>query len=102
MQWGALEFVPAKELGDNTAFDVDVQKLYLFAKEVLTARESMVLQANNLILWQDLIKISSSPGGKRPKAIVAINKETNEVKSGQGNVPERFEHYILKYDDNST
>ncbi|WP_085536784.1 type II toxin-antitoxin system HipA family toxin [Massilibacteroides vaginae] len=99
---GALEFEPAKELGNNSAFDVDVQKLYLFAKDVLSEKENTVLQAENAILWQDLIKISSSPGGKRPKAIVAINKETNEVKSGQGAVPDGFEHYILKYDDNSS
>lgn len=99
---GALEFEPAKELGSNSAFDVDVQKLYLFAKEVLSERGDTVLQAENSILWQDLIKISSSPGGKRPKAIVAINKETNEVKSGQGTIPNGFEHYILKYDDSSS
>lgn len=99
---GALEFEPSKELGSNSAFDVDVQKLYLFAKEVLSERGDTVLQAQNSILWQDLIKISSSPGGKRPKAIVAINKETNEVKSGQGTIPNGFEHYILKYDDSSS
>ena len=99
---GALEFEPAKDLGSNSAFDVDVQKLYLFAKEVLSERGDTVLQAENSILWQDLIKISSSPGGKRPKAIVAINKETNEVKSGQGTIPNGFEHYILKYDDSSS
>lgn len=99
---GAFEFEPAKELGDNSAFDVNVQKLYLFAKDVLSKKEETTLQTENSILWQDLIKISSSPGGKRPKAIVAINKETNEVKSGQGEVPNGFEHYILKYDDNSS
>lgn len=99
---GAFEFQPAKELGGDSTFDVDVQKLYLFAKDVLSEKENTVLQAENSILWQDLIKISSSPGGKKPKAIVAINKGTNEVKSGQGNVPKGFEHYILKYDDNSS
>ncbi len=99
---GALEFEPAKELGDNAAFDVDVQKLYDFARQVLSERKSIVLNPKNAILWQDLIKISSSPGGKRPKVIVAINKQTGQVKSGQGDLPEGFEHYILKYDDNST
>ena len=99
---GALEFEPAKELGELDAFDVDVEKLYLFAKDVLSAREEVTLSSENSILWQDLIKISSSPGGKRPKAIVAINKETNDVKSGQADVPSGWEHYILKYDDNSS
>lgn len=99
---GALEFEPAKELGDDKAFDVDVQQLYTFAKKVLSEKETTTLKTENAILWQDLIKISSSPGGKRPKALVAINRNKNEVKSGQGKVPEGFEHYMLKYDDNSS
>ena len=98
---GALEYEPAQKLGDNSAFSVDVQRLYEFAKQVLNERETTVLNQENSILWQDLVKISSSPGGKRPKAIVALNKDTGEVISGQGLIPERFQHYILKYDDNS-
>jgi len=53
---------------------VDIQQLYEFAKQVLNERETTVLKVENSILWQDLIKISSSPGGKRPNAIVAVNK----------------------------
>lgn len=98
---GALEYEPAKELGDNSSFSVDVQHLYEFAKKVLRERETTVLNSENSILWQDLVKISSSPGGKRPKAIIALNN-MGEVISGQGSVPAGFEHYILKYDDNST
>lgn len=98
---GALEYVPAQKLGNDAVFTVDITHLYEFAKQVLNERETTVLNAENSILWQDLIKISSSPGGKRPKAIVAVKKDTGEVISGQGNIPEGFEHYILKYDDNS-
>lgn len=99
---GALKYEPAQKLGDDSVFSVDIEHLYEFAKQVLNERETTVLNAENSILWQDLIKISSSPGGKRPKAIVAVNKSTGEVISGQGNIPEGFEHFILKYDDNST
>jgi serine/threonine-protein kinase HipA len=98
---GALEYEPAQKLGVNSAFSVDVQKLYEFAKQVLNERETTVLNQENSILWQDLVKISSSPGGKRPKAIVALNKTTGEIISGQGIIPQGFQHYILKYDDNS-
>ena len=97
---GALVYEPAQNLGDNSAFSVDIQRLYKFAKQVLNERETTMLNTENSILWQDLIKISSSPGGKRPKAIVALNKVTGEIISGQGNIPEGFEHFILKYDDN--
>jgi serine/threonine-protein kinase HipA len=99
---GALEYEPAHKLGDNSAFSVDVQRLYEFSKQVLNERETTVLNQENSILWQDLVKISSSPGGKRPKAIVALNKTTGEVISGQSVIPKGFQHYILKYDDNST
>ena len=99
---GALEYEPADKLGDDSAFAVDVQQLYEFSKQVLNERETTVLNQENSILWQDLIKISSSPGGKRPKVIIALNRETGEVLSGQGLIPDGFEHYILKYDDNST
>jgi len=99
---GALEYEPAYELGENSAFSVDVQHLYEFAKQVLNEQKSVVLNEENSILWQDLIKISSSPGGKHPKAIVAIHPETREVISGQGIIPEEFEHFILKYDDHSS
>lgn len=99
---GALEYEPAQKLGDDSVFLVDIEHLYEFAKQVLNERETTVLSAENSILWQDLIKISSSPGGKRPKAIVAVNKSTGEVISGQGSIPEGFDHFILKYDDNSS
>ena len=98
---GALEYEPVHELGGNSVFSVDVQGLYEFAKQVLNEKKSIVLNEENSILWRDLIKISSSPGGKRPKAIVAIHPETGDVISGQGSIPEGFEHFILKYDDNS-
>ncbi|WP_321332917.1 type II toxin-antitoxin system HipA family toxin [uncultured Bacteroides sp.] len=98
---GALEYEPAHKLGNNSTFAVDVQKLYAFAKQVLNERETTVLNQENSILWQDLVELSSSPGGKRPKAIVALNQTTEEVISGQGVIPEGFQHYILKYDDNS-
>ena len=97
---GALEYEPAQKLGDDSVFSVDIEHLYAFAKQVLNERETTILNPENSILWQDLIKISSSPGGKRPKAIVAVNKATGEIISGQGNIPEGFEHFILKYDDN--
>lgn len=98
---GALEYEPAQKLGNNSAFLVDVKKLYDFARQVLNEREKTVLNKENSILWQDLVKISSSPGGKHPKAIVALNETTGEVVSGQGLIPEGFQHYVLKYDDNS-
>ncbi|MDR2684651.1 MAG: type II toxin-antitoxin system HipA family toxin [Prevotellaceae bacterium] len=99
---GALEFEPAQKFGYDNIFSVNVKRLYDFSQQVINERDSIVLNKENSILWQDLIKISSSPGGKCPKAIIAINRQTGEVISGQGNIPEEFEHFILKYDDNAS
>jgi len=97
---GALEYYPALINGEEEAFDVDVEKLYSFAKSILEERSEPVFEADKELLWQDLVKLGTSPGGKRPKALIAINKESNEIKSGQAaNLPEGFEHYILKYDN---
>ncbi len=46
----------------------------------------------------DILKIGTSAGGARPKAIIAYNKKTGEVRSGQTNVPKGFEHWLIKLD----
>ena len=96
---GALEYEPALPISGDEPMDVNIQQLYDFSQRILNDRETAVLSAEESILWQDLIKISTSAGGKRPKAIVAINNETGQVMSGQGSIPDGFTHYILKYDD---
>ena len=95
---GAFEYEPARQLGDNIPFDVNVESLYQFAKDVLNEREGVTLRSESSILWQDLIKVGGSPGGRVPKALIAINTQNGDVKSGQANVPEGFAHYLLKYD----
>lgn len=97
---GALEYEPAVDLGKSTSTNIDIQQLYEFAKQILDERETTILDNENSILWQDLIRVGTSAGGKRPKAIVAINRLTGQTMSGQGLIPEGFSHYILKYDDN--
>lgn len=97
---GALEYFPAMIADEDVPFDVDVEKLYAFARSVLEERSEPSFEADKELLWQDLVKLGTSPGGKRPKALVAINRESNVIKSGQvSNLPEGFEHYILKYDN---
>ena len=96
---GALEYKPAIDLGKSTSTNIDIQQLYEFAKQILDERETTILDNDNSILWQDLIRVGTSAGGKRPKAIVAINRLTGQTMSGQGLIPEGFCHYILKYDD---
>jgi len=46
----------------------------------------------------EILRVGTSAGGARAKAVIAWNPETNEVRSGQAEVPEGFEHWLLKFD----
>jgi serine/threonine-protein kinase HipA len=46
----------------------------------------------------EILKIGTSAGGARPKAVIAYNEKTGEVRSGQTNAPKGFEHWLLKLD----
>ena len=46
----------------------------------------------------DILRVGTSAGGARAKAIIAWNPQTNEVRSGQGEAEEGFEHWLLKFD----
>lgn len=46
----------------------------------------------------ELLRIGTSAGGARPKAVIAWNEKTGEVRSGQTNAPKGFEHWLLKLD----
>lgn len=96
---GALEFLPAAIEGEDDSFDVDVSRLYEFAKSVLERRDEVEFSNDRELLWQDLIKLGTSPGGKRPKALIAINPSENSVKSGQTLLPPGYEYFVLKYDN---
>ncbi len=47
---------------------------------------------------QEILRVGTSAGGARPKALIAWNPETEEVRSGQIEVPPGFEYWILKFD----
>ena len=85
---GALEYDPAYISDEDDVFDVNVNELYAFAKSVLSERAELTFEANRELLWADLVKLGTSPGGKRPKALIAINEADGSVKSGQAVLPE--------------
>lgn len=96
---GALEYLPAAIEDEDAPFDVDVTRLYEFAKSVLEERNEVQFTTDRELLWQDLIKLGTSPGGKRPKALIALNPEEQSIKSGQVLLPTGYDYYVLKYDD---
>ena len=89
---GALEFEPAeKEVrGDAASLPLDMAHLVEDARRALKGEFSSIAQ--------DIIDIGSSAGGARAKAVIGWNRQTNQVVSGQFDVPEGFEHWLLKFD----
>ena len=97
---GALEFDPSsRALESSEAFEVS--DLAQFANDIVNEREAFETnlgegQHDNL---SDAIRVGTSgAGGARAKALIAWNKTTNEVRSGQVRAPEGFGYYLIKFD----
>lgn len=97
---GALEFEPSRHIeGFEESSLIHVQELTLLANSVFTDRENfhaMLRQADKRIL--DVLKVGTSAGGAKPKAIIAYNESTGEVRSGQVKAPDGFGYWLLKFD----
>jgi len=98
---GALEFEPAigKRTADNTK--VNIGKLVDLASEILTHRATLSVTLSgreNEKAVRDILRVGSSAGGARAKAIIAWNPMTNEVKSGQIEAGRGFEYWLMKFD----
>lgn len=97
---GALEFEPAQMNANKTSFSVELDSLVHVAKKMLNERESFLTRMGKEEekVMMEILKIGTSAGGARPKAVIAYNSKTKEVRSGQGNVPKGFEHWLIKLD----
>jgi serine/threonine-protein kinase HipA len=97
---GALEFEPAQVTENKRAFQIELESLVETAKHVLSekAQFQSKLKSNDLQSMQDILRIGTSAGGARPKAVIAYNEKTGEVRSGQTKAPKGFEHWLIKLD----
>ncbi|WP_431122253.1 type II toxin-antitoxin system HipA family toxin [Flagellimonas flava] len=97
---GALEFDPARIKTGAYTYALELDSLVEVAQKMLNERETFLTQLNkdDEKAMMDILKIGTSAGGARPKSVIAYNPKTKEVRSGQGNVPKGFEHWLLKLD----
>lgn len=98
---GALEFRPARGPRSESTTEIRVDELVKLAGEVLRTRsglrESFADPAKEQAL-REILRVGSSAGGARAKAVIAWNPATNEVRSGQIAAPVGFEYWLLKFD----
>lgn len=97
---GALEFEPAMPKGKNTSTKVELDSLIDMAAKILSGRQDFTtnLTANEEKALMDILKIGTSAGGARAKAIIAYNPSTREVRSGQADAPKGFSQWLIKFD----
>ncbi len=98
---GALEYAPATGPPLRRSARLRVDELVRLASQVLTHRASLdasFAPARRHDGLRELLRVGTSAGGARAKAIVAWNPETNEVRSGQVKAPAGFGYWLLKFD----
>ncbi|MEQ9405698.1 MAG: type II toxin-antitoxin system HipA family toxin [Cyclobacteriaceae bacterium] len=97
---GALEFEPVRLKPGKESFEVEIDSLVSIAQRMLNKREQFEVNLNEgeQQAMLEILKIGTSAGGARPKAIIAYNKQTGQVRSGQTNAPKGFEHWLIKLD----
>lgn len=97
---GALEFEPAIQKQNVNTFSIEVDSLIHIAGKMLSKKEAFVtnLKSDEEKAVREILKIGTSAGGARPKAVIAYNEHTGEIRSGQTRAPRGFEHWLLKLD----
>jgi serine/threonine-protein kinase HipA len=86
---GALEYEPT-EVNQDSLQPLALQSLVHDAKLALSGDVNEAIPA--------IMEAGASAGGARAKAVIGLNKNTQEIISGRDTTPKGFESYILKFD----
>ena len=97
---GALEFEPAIETLYNADIKVELDSLVNVAREALTEKSDFNanLTEDKKAAIAEILRLGTSAGGQRAKAIIAYNKKTGEIRSGQVDASAGFDYYLIKLD----
>ncbi|WP_380052957.1 type II toxin-antitoxin system HipA family toxin [Falsihalocynthiibacter sp. SS001] len=98
---GALEFKPANHITNERDEDLQVAELTELASMAFARSENMDAKLSNNVDDKgllDILAVGTSAGGARAKAVIAYNPDTKQVRSGQLNLKEGFEHWLIKFD----
>ena len=100
---GALEFLPPAAADFEEPFKVEIADLYRLSQLALSEAKSFKADMHPDLMIESLFKVGTSAGGRRPKAIINLNRETGECYSGQ--VPMQMPGFVpmlIKFDEHST
>jgi serine/threonine-protein kinase HipA len=94
---GALEFVPSEGESDSDE-KIEIHALVELANEVLSERKNIRVSLRKADAMAGILRVGTSAGGARAKAVVAWNRVTGEMRSGQVDLPPGFSAWLLKFD----
>lgn len=99
---GALEYEPETDVRFDTSTPIEIEHLVEITQKALGQKNSLDVyfdgsETERQQALAQILSVSTSAGGARPKAVLAINKD-GHVLSGQTNVPSGYEHWLLKFD----
>jgi len=86
---GALTYHPRADVEETHGGAFDLHDLARQSEEILLGQSARVLP--------QLLRAGGSPGGARPKVLVGYDPATDEIMSGEDDLPDRFEHWIVKF-----
>jgi serine/threonine-protein kinase HipA len=93
---GALEFKPARGPTKSGSTAIELSSLVESARLAVSGDVGTGERASEAL--QQIIRVGTSAGGARAKAVIAWNPKTQEIRAGQFDVAPGFEHWILKFD----
>ena len=93
-----LERVPEIKRGSMTG-QIDIKALADLAEKIAVERENVRILPDESLTLQSLIAVGTSAGGRQPKGIIAIDRKTGMIRSGQIDVNPNLDYYILKFGD---
>ena len=95
---GALEYVPATGPDPSENELINVSLMVKFASDILNNRKGKRISGKEELTYAGLLKLGTSAGGARAKALIAWNEKTNEIRSGQIDAGNDYSYWLLKFD----
>ena len=93
---GALEFAPSRGPRHRKPSAVELSTLVEGARSLIDGEFAGDRETEAAI--QGLIQVGTSAGGARAKAVIAWNRATGEIRSGQLPADPGFEYWLIKLD----
>jgi serine/threonine-protein kinase HipA len=93
---GALEFHPERGSHRESSSPLEMQTLVEEARRLIEGNLSVDHEARAAL--ENILRVGTSAGGARAKAVIAWNPQTNVIRSGQFDAAPGFEHWLMKFD----